>query len=103
MTTHKEDSRLSEIVGDELNFKCVVLLRSIKAYNNNQSRPYLMLNSHKVKVCASCGKAEGKNWARHWKKYHVGVDVKELPLGGVPTDPYDESWLYLIQPLSLRE
>ena len=29
--------------------------------------------------------------------------MKELQPGEAPTDPYDESWLYLIKPESLRE
>jgi len=27
-----------------------------------------MPNKRSIKVCATCGKAEGKHWARHWKQ-----------------------------------
>ena len=62
-----------------------------------------MPKAHKVKVCAKCGRAEGKHWARHWRQHHPGSNAIELIPGEVPIDPYDEGWLYLIQPLSLRE
>jgi len=29
-----------------------------------------MPNTYKTKVCGTCGKAEGKHWARHWKQQH---------------------------------
>ena len=59
--------------------------------------------SHKSKVCALCGKSEATNWARHWRNQHPSSDTRELIPGEVPTQPFDESWLYLIKPLSLRE
>jgi hypothetical protein len=31
------------------------------------------------------------------------VKVKELAVGDTPTQPYDESWLYLIKPESLHK
>ena len=33
---------------------------------------------HKVKICATCGKTEGKNWAYHWRTKHPGREIKEL-------------------------
>jgi hypothetical protein len=62
-----------------------------------------MPKAYKTKVCAICGKSEDANWARHWKNQHPLTDIRELTPGEVPSDPYDESWLYLIKPLSLRE
>ena len=62
-----------------------------------------MPKAYKTKVCAICGKSEDANWARHWKNQHPLSDIRELTPGEVPSDPYDESWLYLIKPLSLRE
>ena len=62
-----------------------------------------MSKIHKIKVCAHCGKSEGAHWARHWKNQHPLSEIRELTPGEVPSDPYDESWLYLIKPLSLRE
>jgi len=62
-----------------------------------------MSKIHKTKVCAHCGKSEGAHWARHWRNQHPSSDIKELTPGEVPSDPFDESWLYLIKPLSLRE
>ena len=62
-----------------------------------------MPKAYKTKVCAICGKSEDANWARHWKNQHPLFDIRELTPGEVPSDPYDESWLYLIKPLSLRE
>ena len=37
-----------------------------------------MPNVRKNKLCAICGKAEGPNWAIHWKKKHPGTEAKEL-------------------------
>ena len=62
-----------------------------------------MPKATKTKVCAICGKSEDANWARHWKNQHPRSDIRELTPGELPSDPYDESWLYLIKPLSLRE
>ena len=62
-----------------------------------------MPKAYKTNVCALCGKSEDANWARHWKNQHPLSDIRELTPGEVPSDPYDESWLYLIKPLSLRE
>jgi hypothetical protein len=62
-----------------------------------------MPKAYKTKVCAICVKSEDANWARHWKNQHPLSDIRELTPGEVPSDPYDESWLYLIKPLSLRE
>ena len=56
-----------------------------------------------IKVCALCGKASSGNWARHWKNNHPGAAIMELQPGDIPTDPYDESWLKLIEPISLRK
>ena len=62
-----------------------------------------MPKAYKTKVCAICGKSEDAHWARHWKNQHPLSDIRELTPEEVPSDPYDESWLYLIKPLSLRE
>ena len=62
-----------------------------------------MMNTYKTKVCALCGKSQAVNWARHWKNQHPSSDIRELIPGEVPSQPFDESWLYLIKPLSLRE
>lgn len=62
-----------------------------------------MPKAYKTKVCAICGKSEHANWARHWKNQHPLSDIRELTPGEVPSDPFDESWLYLIKPLNLRE
>jgi hypothetical protein len=69
-----------------------------KSYlKNKQKKPC------SIKVCALCGKASSGNWARHWKNNHPGVAIMELQPGDIPTDPYDESWLKLIEPISLRK
>jgi hypothetical protein len=62
-----------------------------------------MPKAYKTKVCAICGKSEDAHWARHWKNKHPRSDIRELTPVEVPSDPYDESWFYLINPLSLRE
>ena len=62
-----------------------------------------MPTTHKNKVCAQFGKSESKNWNRHWKRLHPNIQVKELQTGEVPQVPYDDSWVYLIEPLKLRE
>ena len=62
-----------------------------------------MPTTHKTKVCALCGKSQGDHWARHWKNQHPSSEIRELTPGEVPSQPFDESWLYLIKPLSLRE
>ena len=58
---------------------------------------------NKTKVCTLCDKSEGTHWARHWRNKHPSSDIKELTTGEIPSDPFDESWLYLIKPLSLRK
>ena len=58
---------------------------------------------HSIKVCALCGKSEGPHWRRHWKNNHPGATIMELLPGDIPSDPYDESWLKLIFPISLRK
>jgi len=63
----------------------------------------LMPKSYRNKVCSICGKSEGMHWARHWKNQHPTAAIKELVPGDVPLNPFDESWLYLIKPLSIRE
>ena len=60
-------------------------------------------NAHLIKVYALCGKAASGNWARHWKKNHPGATIMELQPGDIPSYPYDESWLRLIMPISLRK
>ena len=60
-------------------------------------------NAHSIKVCALCGKAASGNWARHWKNNHPGATIMELLPGDIPSNPYDESWLRLIMPISLRK
>ena len=62
-----------------------------------------MPNTRKIKVCAICGKSEGSHWALHWKRYHPGAKMQELPLGGIPIEPYDESCFKLNEPSSLVE
>ena len=62
-----------------------------------------MPKTNKTKVCGLCGKSEGTHWARHWRNQHPSSDIKELTPGEVPSDPFDESWLYLIKPLSLHQ
>jgi len=59
--------------------------------------------THKHKVCAECGKSESDQWARHWKRRHPDQPKRELAPGEAPARPYDESWIYLIEPESLRE
>jgi len=58
--------------------------------------------TYRQKVCAECGKSESDHWARHWKRRHPGKQMKELAPGESPALPYDESWMYLIEPGSLR-
>lgn len=62
-----------------------------------------MPKPNNYKVCSECGKSEGANWARHWKNQHPAAEVKQLTPGDVPPHPFDESWLYLIKPLALRD
>ena len=62
-----------------------------------------MPSIHKTKVCATCGKAEGPHWARHWKDYHPGTEVTELLPGQAPTHPLDSNWLYLISDTKVQE
>ena len=57
----------------------------------------------KHKVCAECGKSESDHWSRHWSRHHPDKQKKALAPGESPSNPYDESWMYLIEPLSLRE
>jgi hypothetical protein len=56
-----------------------------------------MPKTYKIKVCATCGKAEGKHWARHWKLRHPSEVINELIPGEAPSHPYDENWVYLIK------
>ena len=46
-----------------------------------------MPGKHKVKVCAICGKADGKNWIQHWDTNHPGSERKELLPGQTPSHP----------------
>ena len=62
-----------------------------------------MPNNHKIKVCSSCGKSEGKHWARHWKQQHPSEEIKELVPGQAPNNPFDENWLYLINNKMVQE
>ena len=62
-----------------------------------------MPQSYKIKVCATCGKAEGKHWARHWKLRHPSEVINELVPGEAPSHPYDENWLYLIKDPKVKE
>lgn len=57
----------------------------------------------KTKVCATCGKAEAKNWARHWKPRHPSEVINELVPGEAPSHPYDENWVYLIKDQKVKE
>jgi hypothetical protein len=56
-----------------------------------------MPKTYLTKVCATCGKAEVKNWARHWKLRHPSEVINELVPGEAPSHPYDENWVYLIK------
>ena len=62
-----------------------------------------MPNTYKTKVCATCGKAEGKHWARHWKQQHPSEMINELVHGQAPTQPLDINWLYLIKDKEARK
>ena len=42
---------------------------------------------HRVKLCAICGKADGKNWVQHWTNNHPGSEMKELLPGQTPSHP----------------
>ncbi len=57
----------------------------------------------KTKVCATCGKAEANNWARHWKLHHPSEVINELVPGEAPSHPYDENWVYLIKDPKVKE
>jgi hypothetical protein len=58
---------------------------------------------NKLKVCAACGKAEGANWAYHWRTKHPGIEIEQLLPGQVPTNPYDINWVYLIKDKITRD
>jgi len=62
-----------------------------------------MPKTYKIKICTNCGKAEGKNWARHWKKQHPVEEIKELFPGEAPSHPFDDNWVYLIKNKKLKE
>ena len=62
-----------------------------------------MPKTYQTKVCATCGKAEGKNWARHWKLRHPSEVINELVPGEAPSHPYDENWVYLIKDPKVKE
>ncbi len=62
-----------------------------------------MPKTYRHKVCSLCGKSEGMNWARHWKNQHPAAVIKELVPGDIPCKPFDDSWLYLIKPETLRD
>jgi hypothetical protein len=62
-----------------------------------------MPKTYKIKVCATCGKAEGKHWARHWKLHHPSEVINELVPGEAPSHPYDENWVYLIKDPKMKE
>ena len=62
-----------------------------------------MPKTYLTKVCATCGKAEGKNWARHWKLRHPSELINELVPGEAPSHPYDENWVYLIKDPKVKE
>jgi hypothetical protein len=62
-----------------------------------------MPKTYLTKVCATCGKAEGKNWARHWKLRHPTEVINELVPGEAPSHPYDENWVYLIKDPKVKE
>ncbi len=57
----------------------------------------------KLKVCATCGKAQGQHWAKHWKKSHPTIEPRELLPGEAPTQPFDSNWIYLIKDETTRE
>ena len=57
----------------------------------------------KLKVCATCGKAEGQHWADHWKKRHPSIEPRELLPVEAPTHPLDSNWIYLIKDETTRE
>ena len=62
-----------------------------------------MPKTYQTKVCATCGKAEGKNWARHWKLRHPSEVINELVPGEAPSHPYDENWVYLIKDSKVKK
>ena len=62
-----------------------------------------MPNKRSIKVCATCGKAEGKHWARHWKQQHPLEEIKELLPDQAPTRPFDINWVYLIKDKKVQE
>ena len=62
-----------------------------------------MPNTRKIKVCGTCGKAEGQHWAKHWKDHHPGIKPSELLPGEAPTEPLNTNWVYLIKDETTRE
>ena len=62
-----------------------------------------MPKTYKTKVCSTCGKAEGKHWARHWKLRHPSEVINELVPGEAPSHPYDENLVYLIKDKRVKE
>jgi predicted alpha/beta hydrolase family esterase len=62
-----------------------------------------MPKTYKTKVCSTCGKAEGKHWARHWKLRHPSEEINELLPGEDPSHPYDENWVYLIKDQKVKK
>jgi predicted alpha/beta hydrolase family esterase len=62
-----------------------------------------MPNVYSIKICAICGKAETSHWGRHWKNNHPGASIQELQPGDMPSEPFNQSWLKNIVPISLRE
>jgi hypothetical protein len=79
------------------------MFNQIKFYNNFQQKRNNMPKTHTIKVCAICGKAEGRNWAYHWKTQHPDSQIQKLALGDLPSNPFKKNWLDLIEPEELRE
>ena len=47
---------------------------------------------YKLKTCALCGKVDGNNWAKHWKRQHPGEIQELLANGESPLYPWCDNW-----------
>ncbi len=61
-----------------------------------------MPNVYSHKVCAICGKSQSSHWGRHWSRNHPNSEIKELALGEVPSSPFKDNWIDLIEPEDLQ-
>lgn len=62
-----------------------------------------MPSIYKTRVCFICGRAESKNWKRHWTSKHPGKMMDELSPGEVPVEPFDNDWIEAIKCEKTRE